>query len=307
MRGPIYENKLRQDKSALAPDVWRLIISPSLDPFLNMAVDEVLFRQVARQGSPPIVRLYGWSGPSVTLGRFQDASKAVNLDGCRKHGVTVVRRLTGGRLVFHGDDMTYSVAARLGNPPFQGGIIHCYNEISRWIVEACCTMGFEASLAAGVPRHSWQSREKEDLEPDQTRELCFSSTSRYEVVFGGRKLAGSAQMRAEGAMLQQGSIPLYLNVNLMADVMRRPGGKNQLPPSDTLAREYRAHATSVSEAAAREVAFSEMAEALAAAVACCATGRLENRKLTADEMIAAEKLVLSKYSTLKWNFEAKRS
>ena len=307
MRGSIYGKKLRQDKSARAPDVWRLILSPSLDPFLNMAVDEILFRQVARQGSPPIVRLYGWSGPSVTLGRFQDALKAVNLDGCRKHGVTLVRRLTGGRLVFHGDDMTYSVIARLGNPPFQGGIIHSYNEISRWIVEACRTMGFEASLAAGVPRHSRKSREKADLELDQTRELCFSSTSRYEVVCGGRKLAGSAQMRAEGAMLQQGSIPLDLNVNLMADVMRRPGGKSQFLSSDTMASEYRARATSVSEAAAREVVFSEMAEALAGAVACCVTDRLEKKNLTDDEVIAAEKLVQSKYSTVKWNFETKRS
>ena len=74
-----------------------------------MAIDEALLRSFDPVSSPPILRLYGWSPPALSLGRFQKADQVLDLERCRADGVAVVRRVTGGGVIYHADELTLSL------------------------------------------------------------------------------------------------------------------------------------------------------------------------------------------------------
>ncbi len=274
---------------------WQLVITPNCDSHFNMALDEVYFRKVAGKGGGPVVRLYGWNSPSVTIGRFQNIDRALNLEVCKKRGVTVVRRPTGGRLVYHGHDLTYSVSARLGVPPFDGGIIPSYTIISQWLVDGLKQLGISASLAEGQVHHTTGVR---------TRELCFSAASRYEIICQGRKLAGSAQLRSGGAMLQQGSVPLTLAAGSVAEIIRLP--KETFGNRDRLVDTFTARAISVMEAAGRSIHWDEIAKALTSSLRERQNADIFIKEPTREELEDARKLVRCKYATEKWNLMGKQ-
>jgi lipoate-protein ligase A len=73
-----------------------------------MDADVALLDEVAA-GAPPALRLYTWTRPALSIGRFQSDAD-VDCEACDAHGVEVVRRPTGGRALLHGADLTYAVA-----------------------------------------------------------------------------------------------------------------------------------------------------------------------------------------------------
>jgi lipoate-protein ligase A len=172
----------------------RLLLDGPRDAALNMAIDDVLV-QGCRAGGAPVLRFYRWSERALTLGRFQ-SFKVLDRAACAADSVAVVRRITGGRAVLHGDDLTYSVAAPAGRAPFPDDIRGTFFAVSRGLVAGLARLGIAAEAvdaaradARGTP-------------------LCFAATSWYEITLHGRKLIGSAQRRWREAFLQQGSMPL---------------------------------------------------------------------------------------------------
>jgi len=176
-------------------EAWRLIVaSRPATGFWNMAVDEALLA-AASDGVPPTLRLYGWSGPWLSLGHAQPFDDAT-LAACRSAGVGVVRRVTGGRAVLHGADLTYAVTASERALP--DGLHASYRVLSDALVDALRGLGIRAErVARGADRVAPAGRFD-----------CFADAADDEVCAGGRKLAGSAQRRAGGALLQHGSIRL---------------------------------------------------------------------------------------------------
>ena len=168
---------------------WRLIKDGRLSGAGNMAVDEALVRALDDGAALcPVVRLYGWSEPTISIGYLQDASVFLSA------GLPVVRRITGGRAVLHDVEVTYSVIAANDTPLFSGGILKTYSAISRCIIAALKRAGVDADIYRGTQ----QGLHKNDA--------CFLAPSRYEVLAGGRKLVGSSQRRFKRAFLQHGSI-----------------------------------------------------------------------------------------------------
>ena len=163
----------------------------------NMAVDEFLLERAESEGGAPVLRLYSFDPPAVTLGFHQDAARAVDAGAASADGVDVVRRITGGRALLHDGELTYSVTALTG-PPFGEALSDTFTAIAGVIVAALRRIGIEAQL--GSARHV--SVEKSMTSP------CLVSTSRHEITAGGRKISGSAQRRAGGAFIQHGSILL---------------------------------------------------------------------------------------------------
>jgi len=158
-----------------------------------MAVDEVLLAGAAN-GAPPVLRFYEWRGPWLSLGYAQpfDATSAA---ACRDAGVQVVRRVTGGRAVLHGADLTYGVATAAAALP--AGLDSSYRLLSDAILAALRELGVAAERAANAA----------PVAPEGEFD-CFALPATDEICAGGRKLAGSAQRRAGGAVLQHGSIRL---------------------------------------------------------------------------------------------------
>ena len=103
-------------EAGLPRSTWRLVSMRAHDGATNMAIDEAIMIAVAEGRSPPTVRFYGWTPPCVSIGYAQSMRETVDLDACRAHGYTWVRRPTGGRAVLHVDELTYSITAPQGEP-----------------------------------------------------------------------------------------------------------------------------------------------------------------------------------------------
>jgi lipoate-protein ligase A len=163
----------------------------------NMAVDEWLFDTAGAR--PPVLRLYGWTRPTVSLGRHEPWRKVVDLDRLKEARVDLVRRPTGGRAVLHAFEITYSVTAPVGEAgSWSHRLEGALALISRALVRGLGRLGVPAVFAPRGARPAPGT---------PTAGLCFETATRYELSVGGAKAVGSAQCRTEKAFLQHGSIP----------------------------------------------------------------------------------------------------
>lgn len=190
---------------------WRLINSGFQTGAMNMALDEALLHSVASGNSLPVLRFYRWTPATVTLGYAQSVIKDLDLDVCRREGLDVVRRSTGGRAVLHDHELTYSVIAPLNSSLFGNSVLDCYRVISEVLQKALIQLGLQAQLVPGKPRSGRQNAMKS---------ICFTAPSQYELVIDGRKVAGSAQKRFGQAFLQHGSIPVEMDLDLLSKVLK---------------------------------------------------------------------------------------
>ena len=97
---------------------WRLFDTGAHIGAYNMAVDEELLARAQAGEQVPVLRFYTWDPPAVSIGRFQKIEDAVNAEACKRRGIDIVRRITGGRAVLHYRELTYSVIARTDDPLF---------------------------------------------------------------------------------------------------------------------------------------------------------------------------------------------
>ncbi len=164
----------------------------------NMAVDEAILSEVEAGRSLPTLRVYGWTPACISLGHSQRAARELDLKRVREHGYDIVVRATGGRAVLHIGELTYSIIASPDSEAWCATQAISYRTISQAVAQALAEAGFSVSLDRGYPVEK----------PQELRAMtpCFSSTARSEVVWGDRKVVGSAQRRMRGAFLQHGSI-----------------------------------------------------------------------------------------------------
>jgi lipoyl(octanoyl) transferase len=208
---------------------WRLILSPPADGADNMALDEALMHR-ARATGDWTFRVYGWSAPTLSLGRNQTARGAYRSDLLYKRGIAVVRRPTGGRAILHHREATYSVT---GPVRHAGELGESYQRINRLLVAGLAALGVDARVVDGHDRRTRETAVAHADAKSSTPGLlpCFDYPSPGEIVYGARKLIGSAQWRCDGALLQHGSllidddqtqIPALLNDAAAADHYSRP-------------------------------------------------------------------------------------
>ena len=170
---------------------WLLWVDGARSPALNMAIDEALLIRAPLQGRP-VLRFYSWDRPAVSIGYVQRYRAAF------REGYTVVRRPTGGGIVNHDFDITYSVAVPSGHPVAQVDRMESYNLINRAVHAGIANRHARAVLTERrIPKSI-----------DRSTMVCFQQPTRYDVVDGDRKLAGSAQRRTRDGVLHQGSINL---------------------------------------------------------------------------------------------------
>jgi lipoate-protein ligase A len=192
---------------------WKLLDTGTNSGAANMAVDEELLAQAQREKIIPVLRFYGWDPPAVSLGRFQNVELSVNQDACKRLGIDVVQRITGGRAVLHYKELSYSVIARIDDPLFPPGVLATYKTIAACLVTGLRNLGLPAEMLGRTSRHAALVRKN-------TRDAaCFSSPSWYELLVNQRKIAGSAQRRLSRAFLQHGSLLLDYDPCLEAEVI----------------------------------------------------------------------------------------
>ena len=189
---------------------------------MNMAIDEALLEMA----NLPAIRFYRWHSPALSFGYFGRFADVVDYAAQRD----LVRRWTGGGIVLHGDDLTYSVIIPRDDPVFAGSSMSIYENVHRALCEALSVIAKHADLlavAAVCDRrtiqdrsvHSWEitGREINATVTDRRYNDCFANPVRADVLVDGRKVAGAAQRRTRAGLLHQGSIQ---QVDLVEDFAR---------------------------------------------------------------------------------------
>jgi lipoate-protein ligase A len=176
-----------------------------------MSVDEAVLESIQSGNSPPVLRLYAWFPPCISLGHAQPFS---DIDPTRlnNRGWEVVRRITGGRAILHTDELTYSVIGPQGEPRLEGGVIDSYRRISTALMHALKSLNLPVKA---VSKPKMGDRTNRNQEP-----VCFEVPSNYEITIHGKKLIGSAQARRKNTVLQHGTLPLRGDISRITDVLQ---------------------------------------------------------------------------------------
>lgn len=168
-------------------DEWLLLNSGAGPSAYNMALDEALLEAMPRLNRP-VLRFYGWHEPAATFGYFQHFSEVERLTPLRP----LIRRPTGGGIVPHENDWTYSVAIPTTHEWYEATAVESYRRIHDWIRAAFAQLGMITELAPVAIKTL----------PGQ----CFVGCERYDLLLTGRKIAGAAQRRRRDGLLIQGSL-----------------------------------------------------------------------------------------------------
>lgn len=224
----------------------------------NMAFDHALLEGMIN-GSfghrTMVLRTYSWKPWCISLGRFQKIEKPlpVLIDPDSAGPIQTVRRQTGGRAVLHADEITYSVVLSEKAPLYSASILETYKNLAEVIVKALAFLGIKATVTPARTKSGGRGAEVTLRTGEAPRtEFCFSSPSHYELTWNGLKIAGSAQVRSGGCVLQHGSLPLVVNPEAQRIFMKWCGLTGD--PLDFVA--------SLSMAAGRRILYQEAVGAL---------------------------------------------
>ena len=171
----------------MRPHPWYLLRSGPGDYAFNMALDEALLHAVPRLDRP-VLRFYGWTEPAASFGYFQKYADIERITPLRP----LVRRPTGGGLVPHDADWTYSLAFPPTDEWYSLSATGSYQRVHEWIQSALARLNIIATLAPACSKTL----------PGQ----CFQGYEKHDVLWRGRKIAGAAQRRTRDGLLIQGSV-----------------------------------------------------------------------------------------------------
>ncbi|MBN2207252.1 MAG: lipoate--protein ligase family protein, partial [Candidatus Aminicenantes bacterium] len=226
------------------------------------------------------LRFYAWERPTASLGRSQFAEETVDAEACRRLGVDIVRRISGGKLVLHHKELTYAICSS-DTARFSTTLQASYRLISQGLIRGLQGLGVEATPARETPEYYARG-----LHP------CFAGPAADELEAGGRKIVGSAQKRAGARFLQHGSIPLGDATDLLRAVAKAsPGGPVPGPAG-------------LNGLLGREVGFGELAGHLAVGLAAFFGVRLVPTSLSPEQRETADRLRRERYENEDWTFRA---
>jgi len=246
---------------------WRLLKLEVNDAFTNMAIDEAIVTARIKSLVPSTLRFYQWKPSAVSVGRFQDVSNEIQIENCRRQGVDIVRRITGGGTVYHDSqgEITYSVIAKeedFGTTD----VFQAYNTICNGLIEAAKILGVNADFNLGDTKN------------------CPNITIQ------GKKISGSAQFHKGGVLLQHGTFLLEADLEKMFTFLR------------VLAREK---LTSIKNELGERVSTEEAYRALVKGFEKALNVQLREEALTTYEQKLAQKLRMDKFLTEEWNLRGK--
>jgi lipoyl(octanoyl) transferase len=198
-------------------NAWRFLDTGALPGALNMAVDQAILGLHANGKSPPTLRFYQWRPPAVSLG-FCQKRHNLNMEACRRLGIEVVRRPSGGRAVLHLGDLTYAVIAGTADG-MPSAVTAAYRLICDGLLQGFRLLGIDARMGRGV------------IKPPQ-HEICFLRGTLGSMVYQERKFVGSAQTWHASSMLQHGSIILVPQIEALMSLW--PGSAD--PPAEIRAK-----------------------------------------------------------------------
>lgn len=273
-------------------ETWNFINTGSHDPYYNMAMDEALLNFVSRGEIDPVVRFYTWDPATLSVGYFQRLKKEIDIDKVKEKGFGLVRRQTGGRGVLHDKELTYSVIVPESHPNMPSTITEAYRVISEGLLEGFKLLGFDAYFA--IPR---SKEEREKLKQPRSA-VCFDAPSWYELVVEGRKIAGSAQTRQKGVILQHGSLLQDVDVDELFDMFIFKNDRLK----EKMKKAFVDKAVAINDISDRHISIEEMEKAFEEGFKKGLN--IEFKPLTlSDEQIKEVKELEEKYRSDEWLYK----
>lgn len=179
-----------------------------------MAIDEALLSCFKPDESAPVLRLYGWSPPAFSYGRFQKPEEILHPDRCRADNVQVVKRITGGGVLYHARELTYSLVCPADFIPGSRSVKDAFFRLTSFLLTFYKRLGLPALHAAD---HYTGDKRVGERTP-----LCFSGVESCDILINGRKIGGNAQRRLKNVIFQHGSIPLQQMADKAAPYLLQP-------------------------------------------------------------------------------------
>ena len=250
--------------TGFADHQWELIHTGPQAPALHMALDEVLTDEVAAGRRGPTLRVWEWGAPAVVMGRFQSLRNEVDGQGAQRHGITVVRRISGGGAMFiePGNTITYSIyapASMVEGLDFQ----QSYALMDSWVIQALGGLGIAASYQ---PLN--------------------------DITSPGGKIAGAAQARRGQAVLHHVTMAYDIDAGKMLQVLRI--GREKLSDKGTTSAGKRVDPLRSQTGLPREEVIARMIATFAGQYP------LRTGSLRQEELQRAQALVESKFGTAEW-------
>ncbi|MBM7650453.1 lipoate-protein ligase A [Bacillus ectoiniformans] len=277
----------------MAKEVWKFIDSGKCSPAYNMAMDEALLEWHSKGLIPPVIRFYGWEPAALSIGYFQKAEKEIDFEAVKHHKLGFVRRPTGGRGVLHEHELTYSVIVSEDHPEMPASVTEAYRVISEGILKGFHHLGLEAYFA--IPR---TEEEKSSLKNPRSS-VCFDAPSWYELVVEGRKVAGSAQTRQKGVILQHGSILLDLDEDKLFSLFKYSNERVK----ERMQKAFKSKAVAMNEISPVPITLDMARTAFKKGFEDGLNIELEPLSLSDEQNAYVEKLMRERYETDEWNYK----
>lgn len=241
---------------------FRFLDVPYLKPSENMALDEALIQNF-QDISTPIFRLYTWESDAFTIGRFQKIEQIPNFDS---FGTNFTRRVTGGGLLLHGFDLSYSLIVPT-KALLNKSVKESYEYLCQFLNHFYTLLGFNVDFAKNI----FQDKLSKSV-------FCQVGFEPYDMIIHGQKIGGNAQKRTKNIIYQHGSIPLHVDSRLFSG-------------------------TSI-EALGKKIDIAKAKELLCQAFEQSFHAKLSPSNLTQKELQDFRFLEKNKYNTKEWKYES---
>ena len=277
----------------LEKEKWYFINSGPCSPSYNMAMDEALLDWHSEGLIPPVIRFYEWNPATLSIGYFQSVEKEIDMEAVKRLGLGFVRRPTGGRGVLHEHELTYSVIVTESYPSMPATITEAYRVISEGLLLGFQNLGLDAYFS--VPNTDEQ---KDNLKKPKSA-VCFDTPSWYELVVEGKKVAGSAQTRQKGVILQHGAILLDLDEDKLIQTFKFASDEVRNKVKKSLSQK----AVSINKIISKPITIEECKVAFKKGFEDALEIELVEYKLTQEQQKYVKELETSKYDNDEWNFK----
>ena len=272
---------------------WYFINSGPCTPSFNMALDEALLNWHSEKLIPPVIRFYEWKPATLSIGYFQQVHKDIDLEEVHRQGLGFVRRPTGGRAVLHEHELTYSIIVEEDYPNMPQSVTEAYRVLSEGLLLGFRNLGLDAYFS--VPD---TEEKKEDLKRPKSA-VCFDAPSWYELVVEGRKVAGSAQTRQKGVILQHGAILLDMDEEKLLSLFRFADEEAR----ERMRRKLPEKAVAMNRLVNRPFTIEQCVEAFKSGFQQSLEIELIPYELTGEQLAYIEQLEKEKYANDDWNFK----
>lgn len=159
----------------------------------QMQTDSELIAQLSSL-KEPVLRLWKWQKKTISYGYFIDPTRFIDCDKAIGLGYEIVRRPTGGGLLFHINDFAFSVAVPFHHPHCSLVVLENYHLINQALIAALTNCSLSTEVARDLPY----------------RDLCMATPTKYDLVYNGKKIGGAAERKTAGGFLHQGSLFLQM-------------------------------------------------------------------------------------------------